>query len=53
MVVSMSDTFFESCKVLDREAFGFYQSGLYLFILVRPDQFSNGYDLKVTSSYNP
>ena len=50
-IVSMSDSFYENHKILDRDAFGFYQSTLYLFILVRPDQFSNGYDLKITSSY--
>lgn len=47
----MSDDYFKTMKTIDSDAFGFYQSNKYLFVLVRPDIFSTGYDLKVAEGY--
>lgn len=57
LLVSFSDDFFKTIRLIDRDAFGFYQTPSYLFILVRPDQYSVGYDLKMSvhlgDSYYP
>lgn len=37
LLVSFSDDFFKTRRLLDKDAFGFYQTPSYLFILVRPD----------------
>lgn len=57
LLVSYSDDFFKSVKQIDKDAFGFYQTPNYLFLLVRPDALSSGYDLKMSppigDSYYP
>ncbi|CAD8138729.1 unnamed protein product [Paramecium octaurelia] len=46
--VSYSDDFFKTIKQIEKDCFGFYQTPTYLFLLVRPDQYSVGYDLKMS-----
>ncbi|KAM3138353.1 hypothetical protein pb186bvf_009629 [Paramecium bursaria] len=46
--VSYSDDFFKTTRPIEKDAFGFYQTQTYLFILVRPDPYSVGYDLKMS-----
>lgn len=47
LIVSLSDDYFVNKKVISSEAFGFYQTYSYLFLLVRPDELSKGYDMEV------
>jgi hypothetical protein len=45
-VVSYSDDLYVHHRVVSAEAFGFHQTYRYLFLLVRPDEYSQGYDLE-------
>jgi hypothetical protein len=50
-VVTYSDDFYSTSKVISHDAFGFHQSQSHLFLLVRPDQWSQGYDMDIQTAF--
>lgn len=50
--VGYSDDYFKTLKVIRWDAFGYYQTPVYLFLLVSADSDSDGYDLEIAPSFS-
>lgn len=50
--VGYSDDYFKSTNIIRWHAFGYYQTPVYLFLLVRADPDSEGYDLEIAPSFS-
>jgi hypothetical protein len=51
-VVTYSDDYFVTHQVIRWFAFGYYQTPVYLFLLVKADAQSEGYDLEIAPSFS-